>query len=241
VVVNARAGRALGSQALIVLQARTGSRRLPGKVLATVAGSAVLNRCVRRLQAAGAGPVMVATTALAADDVVAAAASQLGCLVARGATEDVLARYVAATATWRGRFVIRATADNPLVDIEACGRVLKHLEAGADYVSEEGLPVGAAVEGMTVAALHAAGRTATAPYDREHVTPWLRREVGMFIVQHPQAPAPLVRSDLRFTIDTADDLAYVRAVVDRAGPDPLLPLAEYIAAADRPVTSRVSS
>jgi spore coat polysaccharide biosynthesis protein SpsF len=218
--------------ALLVLQARMGSTRLPGKVLADVAGTSVLERCVRRLLASGAGPVVVATTGLPADDQIASAAAALGVLLVRGPVDDVLARYVQAASGWTGP-VVRATADNPLVDIEAPARVLQALRAGADYVVESGLPVGAAVEGMTVEALRQAGARATDAYDREHVTPWIRRGGTRGPVRTLDAPPDLARPDLRFTVDTLDDLAHVRRVVAAAGADPLLPLQAFIRAAAR--------
>jgi spore coat polysaccharide biosynthesis protein SpsF (cytidylyltransferase family) len=214
-------------RALVVLQARMGSTRLPGKVLADVAGTTVLERCVRRLQAPEVGPVVVATTVLPADDAIAALAVRLGAGVVRGAVDDVLGRYIQAAVSWAGPFVLRATADNPLVDPEASVRVLEYLRQGADYVAEKGLPVGAAVEGMTTAALRRAGLDASDAYDREHVTPWLRRGVGLD-TREPAAPAGLQHPDLRFTIDTAADLAHVRRLVAAAGPDPLLPLTTFI-------------
>jgi spore coat polysaccharide biosynthesis protein SpsF len=177
--------------------------------------------------------VVVATTTLAADDAVAELARRTGARVVRGPVEDVLGRYVLAAASWPGRFVIRATADNPLVDVEACGRVLECLEAGADYVGESGLPVGAAVEGMTTVALRLAGREAEDAYDREHVTPWLRRGEGHLTIGNAVTPAGLARADLSFTIDTPSDLAFVRALVGVVGPDPLVALADAIRAADR--------
>jgi spore coat polysaccharide biosynthesis protein SpsF len=210
-----------------------GSTRLPGKVLADICGLTILERCVRRLEASGVGPVVVATTKLAADDAVVALGRALGVGVVRGPTDDVLGRYALAAESWTGRFLIRATADNPLVDSCACRRVLKWLALGADYVVETGLPVGAAVEGMTTAAVRLAAREAVDPYDREHVTPWLRRGGDRLTVYTPMAPDRLVRPDLRFTVDTPDDLAFVCRVVLTAGGHALVPLANAIGAADR--------
>lgn len=217
---------------LIVLQARMGSTRLPGKVLENVGGCSVLERCVRRLAAADCGPVVVATTYLAADNPVAAAAQRLGARCVRGAVDDVLARFALAAHGWSGPYVIRATADNPLVDVAACSRALEQLRQGADYVVEASLPIGAAIEAMTTNALHQAQHDARDAYDREHVTPWMRRaEAGLLVCRAP-SPQSLMRSDLRFTVDTPADLAYVRRIVAQAGPHPLLPLEAYIKAAD---------
>jgi len=108
--------------ALIILQARTGSTRLPGKVLADLAGLTVLERCVRRLQAAGVGPVLVATTHEPADTAIVTRSLALGAQAVRGPVDDVLTRFLVAATGWTGPYVIRATADNPAVDPgRACG------------------------------------------------------------------------------------------------------------------------
>lgn len=228
-----RRGPMSAGPALIILQARTGSTRLPGKVLADLAGLTVLERCIRRLQAAGVGPVLVATTHEPADTAVVALSRALGAETARGPVDDVLTRFLFAATGWHGPFVIRATADNPAVDPGACVRVLEWLKAGADYVAENGLPVGAAVEGMTIQALTLAGEQAVDPYDREHVTPWLRRRAADRGDRAPEAPVALRRRDLRFTVDTSEDLAYMRTVVAEAGGEALVPLEDLIRAADR--------
>ena len=100
----------------VILQARTGSQRLPGKVLASLASATLLEHCVSRLQASGVGPVIVATTTLPADDVIAAEARRLGVTAFRGSCDDVLDRFVRAADAAGAEFVIRATADNPAVD-----------------------------------------------------------------------------------------------------------------------------
>src|SRR3954467_9339551 len=105
--------------AAVVLQARMGSPTLPGKVLESIAGQSMFAHCVHRLRATSGLPVILATTTLREDDVLVTAAEQLGVPVSRGPDEDVLARYVLAAATFALVEVIRATADNPAVDMDA--------------------------------------------------------------------------------------------------------------------------
>ena len=88
--------------------------------------------------------------------------------------------------------------------------------SGADHVTEHGLPVGTAVEAVSVAALRRAAQLTDAPYDREHVTPYLRRGPGMRAVVL-RAPTMLTNPRLRLTVDTADDLALVRRIYARLG------------------------
>lgn len=217
--------------AVIVLQARLSSTRCPGKVLADLAGHPLIFHCLDRLVAADNGPVILATSTQPEDDAVAEAGTRAGVQVCRGALEDVLGRFELAVRTWSGPFVIRATADNPAVDMVGVARVLKRLIAGADYVVETGLPIGGAVEGVRTSVLREAARRATTPYEREHVTPFVYNRPDEFQVVRLQAPPAVHRPDLRFTVDTQSDLDYMRAVFGRVS-GPLPSLEELIAAAD---------
>jgi spore coat polysaccharide biosynthesis protein SpsF len=223
------------ARAVIVLQARTGSQRLPGKVLAPIASFPLVEYCLARLVAADVGPVVLATTALEADRVLVDLGTARGVQTYAGPVDDVLARYVAAADLYpEARYVLRATADNPFVDIDAPGRVLKALSAGADYAVEEALPMGTAVEGVRREALLQAQREAGTPYDREHVTPWVRRANCLTRVT-PLAPVDVRAPELRLTVDTPEDLAYVRrlaSALTATGRDPrLVPLRDVIALA----------
>jgi spore coat polysaccharide biosynthesis protein SpsF len=219
---------------IIVLQARMNSARLPGKVLTDIAGCSILGHCIKRLKAANVGEVIVATTTRPEDAAVVAEAERYGARAIRGPVDDVLGRFIVALADWEGEFVFRATADNPVVDIDAPGRVLKVLEGGADYCVEEGLPVGAAVEGVRTAALRDAASVAHSAYDREHVTPYLRHQPGRFKVCPAPAPPECYRPHLRLTVDTREDFSYVRSLLEQAGAEQrLVPLREVIALADR--------
>lgn len=217
----------------IILQARYGSRRLRGKALARIAGRPLLDRCLRRLCSAGIGEVVLATTQSTEDDALTEIARPLGVPSFRGPTDDVLQRYVEAATLFGFDVVVRATGDNPAVDIDAAARLLPAvLDQGADYACEDGLPYGAGVEVVTRAALMCAARVAHAPQDREHVTLFIKQRPDLFHISRQQAPAALRRPDIRLTVDTGADLAYVRRVLTYCGSGER-PLAEIIRAADR--------
>jgi spore coat polysaccharide biosynthesis protein SpsF len=212
-----------------------GSTRLPGKVLALVLGKSLFEHCVCRLRAKSDLPVILATTTLAEDDVLVAMADRLGVPFVRGSENDVLGRYVLAAATFDVVEVIRATADNPAVDMDAPRRALDLLlRTGSDYVVEHGLPVGAAVEAVTASALSRASASTDDPYDREHVTPFIRRE-RQFVSIDGLAPGSLRRPKLRLSVDTADDLAFIRRLMAQVAMSDgaPAPLECIIAAADR--------
>jgi spore coat polysaccharide biosynthesis protein SpsF len=223
----------MSDTAAIVLQARMGSNRLPGKSLAPIAGRTVLARCVERLRARSGLMVVLATTTNAEDDVLVTEAARLGLPVVRGPVDDVLERYVLAATTFGLTEVIRATADNPVVDLDAPRRTLALLRrTRAGYIVERGLPYGAAVEAISVPALKYAAVLATEPYDREHVTPILRRD-RRFVSLDALVPAGVRRPELRFTVDTPEDLEYVRQLYDLIEPgEGPAPLTAFIDAAD---------
>lgn len=225
----------IAGKTVLILQARLGSRRLPGKALATIAGATLLERCLARLKASGVGPVLVATTTRAEDDGIVTEARRAGVSVFRGDADDVLGRFVGAASAVEAEFVIRATGDNPAVDCGSPQRLIEHLRArGADYAVEDGLPYGCTVEAVRMSALLEASRMAADPDDREHVTPFLRRPGAAFKCLTPSAPAWLLRPDLRFTVDTPADLAYMGRIFSEAGgaADLTVPLSDLIAIAD---------
>jgi spore coat polysaccharide biosynthesis protein SpsF (cytidylyltransferase family) len=221
-------------EGIIVLQARFASRRLPGKALALVSGRTILARCLDRLRIGSAAPVILATTTNPEDDALAGLADRLGVAVFRGPEDDVLHRFVLAAARFGAKYVVRATADNPAVDMDAPRRVLQALvETRADYLVESGLPYGTCVEGITVDALKRADAIATSNDDREHVTPLIWRD-RRFTAIEVSAPSALCHPNLRLTVDGLSDLDFMRCIMSELG-DPLSepPLADIIDAAER--------
>ena len=202
----------------ILLQARMASQRLPGKALAQIGGWPLVTHCIRRLAAKAGLPVILATTRRTDDDALAAAAAQAGAQLFRGSDHDVLDRFVRCAAQFELDVVIRATADNPGVDIDAPGRLIDALRSGhLEYVREDDLPCGAGVEGITVPALYRVGLLARDAFDREHVTTFVRRHPGLFRTQTLAVPATIARPDIRLTVDTADDLQSFRELHQATG------------------------
>lgn len=217
----------------IILQARTGSQRLPGKVLEPVGGLPLVAQCMRRLAASGVAQVILATTTLKDDDALAAAGADAGVAVFRGSPNDVLDRFARCAATFNLDVVIRATADNPAVDIEAPGRLLEAMtRLGVDYVREDDLPYGAGVEGITRLALERTALMARDAFDREHVTTFVRRRGDLFTQATLTVPAALARPDVRLTVDTPEELRQMRELYSLIGAD-LPPLVTFIDASDR--------
>jgi spore coat polysaccharide biosynthesis protein SpsF (cytidylyltransferase family) len=209
-------------KSVVVIQARMGSSRLPGKVMMDLAGQPVLAHVVARAKAArGVDAVCVAVPDTALDEPLAELAVELGAEVARGPEQDVLARYALAAAETGADRIVRVTADCPFLDPETAGRVLASLDGGADYgsnVAPRSWPKGLDVEAFTREALRRADREATDAYDREHVTPWMRAHLACANVALPDD----ARAGWRWTLDHPEDLEFCRAVAARLPPWPHL-------------------
>jgi spore coat polysaccharide biosynthesis protein SpsF len=209
-----------GGCALAVVQARMTSSRLPGKVLADVVGEPMLSLQLGRLaRAKQLGRIVVATSVDESDDPVAELADALGAEVCRGSLDDVLARFALAAEGHRGP-VVRLTADCPLIDpavVDATVRLFLET-SGCDYASNfdpRRYPDGLDTEVLSADTLACAAAEATFPIDREHVTPFVRRDRKRF--KAVGLEGPLDCGELRWTVDTQDDLDFVRAVVQRLG------------------------
>lgn len=201
---------------LTILQARTSSTRLPGKVLMDLVGAPMLQRQIERvLRAQSIGKLVVATSTDPSDDAVAALCQRLGVACHRGPLDDVLARFAGALEVFGpADHLVRLTGDCPLADPQVIdATIARHLESGADYTSNTltlTFPKGQDVEVMRAEHLAAAAREATDPYEREHVTPFLYRHPGRFRLANLERDPPL--PDLRWTVDTPEDFAFVERV-----------------------------
>ena len=215
----------MSTSALVVVAARTGSTRLPGKVLADLAGMPMLELQLRRLLPLTTrtdARIVVATTDLAADDPVAALADELGVAVVRGAADDVLGRFSIALVRHPSDLVVRLGADSPLTDPFVVGAAIDlHRAAEADYTSNtrpRSYPQGLDVEVLSARALRAAELEADDPVDRELVTPYVLRRPERFRLANLHAGHALAEE--RWTVATSTDLAHVREVLGQV-PDPL--------------------
>lgn len=212
-----------------------GSTRLPGKILAPLAGRSMLALLAERLRSAPVDEWWLATTEGPEDDVAEAWGFELGLRVFRGATEDVLSRFVAIGRETDAEWIVRVTGDNPFLD-GGCLRALldaRDQSPGAkqaDLLRLQGglvvedatrplerprispqLPLGYGVELVRTEALARAANAIdpSEPHHRAHVTSWIAA-CGRALA----LPTPLDwphRPDWRWTVDTYEDLAMARS------------------------------
>ncbi|MGE3953909.1 MAG: NTP transferase domain-containing protein [Parachlamydiales bacterium] len=192
-------------QLIAIIQARMGSRRLPGKVLREVGGEPLLGHMLSRVaKARSLDGYGVATTDRESDDPVAAFCEERGVPCYRGSEKDVLKRYVGAAEHFGAEAIVRLTADCPLIDPLILDQVATYFQAhDFDYVSntqDRSYPRGMDVEVFSRAALEQAAEEAVDPYDREHVTSYLYNKQGRFRVG---------RLEMRLTVDHEADLELI--------------------------------
>jgi spore coat polysaccharide biosynthesis protein SpsF len=205
---------------LVVVQARTGSTRLPGKILKPLAGKPLLERMIERLRAAHTRfELTVATTVDSADDPVVALCSRIDVRCFRGHPTDLLDRHLKAARSSKADVVVKIPSDCPLIAPEVVDRVLSAwlvAREPCDFMSNlhpQSYPDGNDVEIMSIDALETAWREAKAPHEREHTTPFLWERPERFRIANVAWERGLDYSmSHRFTIDYLEDYELIRSV-----------------------------
>ena len=206
--------REFGSTVAIV-QARLGSTRLPGKVLADLCGAPLLQRQLERVRrATSLDRVVVATSTDETDLPIAELCESLDVPCFRGDLNNVLARFLGAISEFNPEVVVRITADCPLISPSVIDSIVhSFFESDCDYLSntlDPTFPDGVDVEVVRVRALRALARLDTDIHEREHVTLGIYRRPEQFVVRNFTGNPDL--SNLRWTVDSPEDLEFVRWV-----------------------------
>lgn len=222
-----------------------GSRRFPGKMLRPLGSMPVMSWVIQRVKRAQTlDDVVVATTTAHVDDPIAQLSTDLGVHVFRGSENDVLGRFTAAAAIYEASAVVRVCADNPFVDPGEIDRLVSgFMEQDADYSCNHQDRLGSkyadgfGAEVMRRGILDHLSRVSQSPAHREHVTAAIHDGTITCRMFGTTAPAALRHPELRFDVDTPEDLERLARLVasgihDRSS-------AAEIIEADR-ITRRVS-
>ena len=213
---------------LIVVQARVGSTRLPGKVLMDLGGKPLLARILERLERVRTpSRVVVATTTDRQDDSIVALCRGLGIEAFRGHPSDLLDRHYQAAVAFGAHRVAKIPSDCPLIDPEVVDRVLARFARGdCDYASNlhpASYPDGNDVEVIRTAALQAAWREAVLPMEREHTTPFLWERPERFRLANVLWDNETSLQDFslthRWTVDYPEDYEFVRCIFEELYPN----------------------
>jgi spore coat polysaccharide biosynthesis protein SpsF (cytidylyltransferase family) len=200
-----------------IIQVRLGSERLPNKAFLPLpfgGGPALLEHVVQRTSAAaGLSKVIIATTELPQDDAIMRFCESRGVRCYRGSADNVLQRFLHAAEANDLDIIVRLTGDNPFISPHTISlAVEKHIAAGVDYTITEGLPLGTNIEVMAITALQRAANEATEPADKEHVTPYIRRET---IYKRQVLPMESLFAALRLTVDYPSDYALASLLYEK--------------------------
>lgn len=201
----------------VIIQARMGSSRLPGKVLLPIAGRPMFAYQLDRLKRCRhVDRIVVATTTEPADEAIVLLCQAQGVQVTRGSEQDVLRRYAEAACAIGADTLVRVTSDCPLLDPQLVDEAIEAYGGSdsPDYVSnmiQPTWPYGMAVEVMSRAALDAADSEAKEPAEREHVTPFIYWRPERFRLKSMTLPNDL--SAHRWTVDTGEDFDLVSRIL----------------------------
>ena len=204
----------------VIIQARMGSERLPGKVLIDIAGKPMLWHVVERVKSAKTiGKIIIATTTDPEDDKIEDLAKKENWLLYRGSKNDVLGRYYEAAKKFGIDVIVRVTSDCPLIDpfiIDLC--VEKFLAGDYDFISNydkdsSTFPRGLDVRVFSFSALEKAYQNAKNPYEREHVTPYIFENANKEFRLGPVIEASgKYKGNYRLTVDYPEDLELMEKI-----------------------------
>jgi spore coat polysaccharide biosynthesis protein SpsF len=205
-----------------IVEARMRSTRLPGKVLLPLLGRPLLGLMVERLRRSERlDDIVIATTEDPSCDPIEAFAREHGVGVFRGSENDVLARVLGAARAAEADVIVETTGDCPLLDPALLDRVVDaYHEGGSDFCSNtlsETWPRGMDVRVFSTEALAGVAAATDDPADREHVSLYFWTHPERYRLREVESDDPSLGA-LRLTVDTPDDLALVRAIVERLHP-----------------------
>jgi spore coat polysaccharide biosynthesis protein SpsF len=199
------------------IEARMSSRRLPGKVLLPIEGKPALAQLLERLrQARKIDDVVLATTVNPADAALVDLARGLGVRSYRGSEGDVLDRVLQAAESVHADTIVEVTGDCPLLCPEVIDRAVEIYESGAgDVVSntwKPSYPQGVDAQVFSRRLLKEASGLTRDPAHREHVSLFFYEHPDRYRIHLFEAPPDFRAPELRFQMDYAEDLEFVRAV-----------------------------
>jgi spore coat polysaccharide biosynthesis protein SpsF len=203
------------SNTTVIIQARMGSTRLPGKVLLNIVGKPMLYRLIERVKnSKNTDQIVIATTDSPLDDAIEkfALSNKINCY--RGSENDVLDRFYHAAKEFDADPIVRITGDCPLMDSEILDKVIQaYFDNDVDYESNTQPPTypdGLDVEVFSFAALEKMWNEAEKQSEREHVTPYIYNNPSIFKMDNVVSDEDL--SDVRLTVDEKEDLQVVSEV-----------------------------
>jgi len=210
---------------ILITQARTGSTRLPGKILMEVQEKSLLEIHIERLKKCNnVSEIIVATTTNIEDEVIYNKSIELGVNSSRGSESDVLDRFYQSVKEENADWIVRVTSDCPLIDPKLVDDVIAFtITNNKDYVSNtliENFPDGQDIEVFKYTALKKAWEDAILNSEREHVTPYIRKNSdfnggNLFTSLNYDCQSDF--SKIRMTVDEIRDFELITLLINDLG------------------------
>jgi len=202
---------------VLIMQARMGSTRLPGKSLLPLAGQPLVGRAIERVKRCQRlHEIVMATTQKPDDDPLAALGRAYGVAVFRGAENDLVGRYYQAAVAHRADVIVRIPADNPVPEPREIERIIAyHLESGNDFSSnypdvfDNGYPDGIGAEVFNFDALRRVWETSADPRNREHPHTNFYEHPEIYKIGTIQCPPEFRRPDIILDVNTRDEYDFL--------------------------------
>ena len=206
-----------------IIQARTGSARLPKKVIQKIDNDlTVLDYVIDQVKySQKIEKIIVATTNLIEDDLICKYANLQKIECFRGSSEDVLDRFYQCAKKYSAKTIVRITADNPLIDPNIIDKVINEYNK-CDFITntlERTFPYGTEVEVFSFVSLKKAWENAKKPSEREHVTPFIRNPKNKFVLKNIKNQKNI--SNFRYTVDKLEDLQLVKEIIKNISTRPI--------------------
>lgn len=211
----------LNKNIIVIVQARMGSSRLPGKILKQVLGRPLLSYQIERInRAKHVTGIIIATTTNASEMPIVKLCEHLSYPVFRGSEDDVLSRYYGAAKETGADVIVRLTSDCPVIDPDVIDDVIEYyLSHTYDYVSnslERSYPRGMDTEVFSFKVLEEAYCKADLEFQREHVTPYIYQNPNIYKLGNVLLSAD--ESNHRWTVDTPEDFELIKLMIEHLYP-----------------------
>ena len=222
------------NHAIVIVQARMGSSRLPGKMMMELGGHPLLFWVLHRVKQANLiKSIILATTVNKIDDPMVDLAQQLGIHVFRGSEEDVLDRFISAAKSVGAEKVVRVCGDNPLVAPEEIDRLVKtyseilkkgeHLEKLYAFnfgpKMNNGYPDGLGGEMFSFKLLQRLDSLVTSSSYREHISNYIWSYPKKFSIHSVKTPKEIAFPNIKLDIDTREDKEKLDILCEHLNPD----------------------
>ena len=199
---------------LVMIQARSGSTRLPNKVLKDLCGKPALQRMIERVQKSKSVDEVIVVTSIEKNNLpILKLCSEIGVRVGIGSEDDVLDRFYQTAKLLKPEYVIRLTADCPCFDAGLLDKAISEMNETSDYMGmlSETFADGLDLEIMKFTALKKAWKEANHSFEREHVTQYIVRHPEIFKLQDFKSPIGDF-GEHRWTVDEAEDFQLVQHI-----------------------------